>query len=124
MTIEERLKDLITAKYGSLRKFSEECEMPYGTVDAIIRRGINKANVQNIIKMCNVLEISTDALADGKIVSVQDLKLRNAEDLIEIIKQNVDVILVDGEHMTEEEFIVFSSVLDYSVDIVKRMREK
>lgn len=124
MTVEERLKDLIVRNYGSLRKFSEACEMPYGTVDTIIRRGINKANVQNIIKICNVLEISTDALADGMIVSVAELHQKNAENMIEDIKKNVDVLVVDGEPMTEDEFIVFSATLDYAVELVKRMRER
>lgn len=124
MTIEERLKDLMISHSGTVKAFADTVSLPYTTVDTILRRGIYNAGVSNIIKICNELEISTDALADGKIVTNRDLQLRNAEDLIEAIKKNVDIILVDGEHMTEEEFAVFSATLDFSIEVVKRMREK
>lgn len=49
MKIEEALKNLILSKYGTVKDFSLATELPYGTVDAILRRGIHKASVTNII---------------------------------------------------------------------------
>ena len=65
--LEQKLRELIISKYKSVRAFSEEADLPYTTVDSILKRGVEKANVKNIIKLCQVLDIDTDALASGKI---------------------------------------------------------
>ena len=44
-------------------------EVPCTTLDSILKRGIDKANVLNIIKICNALDIDIDALANGRIQS-------------------------------------------------------
>lgn len=67
MTIEEEVKRMITAKYGSLRQFAFEINIPYTTVQSIFNRGLDKAGIQNVISICQALGIDTDALADGKI---------------------------------------------------------
>lgn len=72
MKIEEELKNLILSKYKSLREFSIELNMPYSTLDTILKRGIQKASINNIIKICNCLDISTDELANEKIVAKND----------------------------------------------------
>lgn len=68
MSLEEELKNLILSKYKSLREFSIELDMPYSTIDSILKRGIDKASITNIIKICKRLNISADELADGCIV--------------------------------------------------------
>ncbi len=67
MTIEEEVKKMITAKYGSLRQFAFEINIPYTTAQSIFNRGLDKAGIQNVISICQALGIDTDALADGKI---------------------------------------------------------
>ena len=67
--IEDSLKNLILSRYRSVREFTTTIDMPYSTMDSIFKRGIRKANMDNIIKICNALEISADALANGEIVS-------------------------------------------------------
>lgn len=67
MTVEEELKELIISRYKSLRQFSIEIEMPYSTIDTMLKRGVGKAGILNVIKICQALAIDTDALADGKI---------------------------------------------------------
>lgn len=64
-TIENQLKELILTKYKSLREFTLKIEMPYSTFDTILKRGVNKANIINIIRICNELNISADKLAEG-----------------------------------------------------------
>ncbi|WP_427112394.1 helix-turn-helix domain-containing protein [Megasphaera sueciensis] len=68
MTIEEKLKNLILSKYKSIREFCISVDMPYSTIDSILRRGISKASIANIIKICRHFNISADALADEEIV--------------------------------------------------------
>ena len=66
-TSEDRLKEYILTKYKSVREFTCAIDMPYSTVDSIFKRGIRNASVDNIIKICEFLGISTDALINGQI---------------------------------------------------------
>ena len=71
---EERLKNLIIEKYGSVRQFSFKIDVPYTTVDSILKRGIDNSNVGNVIKICKALNISIDTLLDNKdIVRANDI---------------------------------------------------
>lgn len=57
--------------------------MPYSTLDTILKRGINKANVVNVIKICNALDINVDKLANGTIEnSTFSDRLANDETLL------------------------------------------
>lgn len=64
---EDKLKDFILSQYKSIREFTVAIEMPYSTIDSIFKRGVRKASVDNIIKICEFLNISTDALINGEI---------------------------------------------------------
>lgn len=64
--LENKLKELIIDKYGSVRQFSLKIDIPYTTVDSILKRGIDNSNVGNVIKMCKALNISIDSLLDSK----------------------------------------------------------
>lgn len=66
--IEERLKDYIKEKYGNVSAFCKEIGMANSTFATIMTNGIQCANVKNIIKICQALNISADELAKGNIV--------------------------------------------------------
>lgn len=72
--LEQKLKSLILEQYGSLSKFAEIVDMPWTTLDSVLKRGIKKSNVSNIIKICQELQISADELANGKIVGLSNLR--------------------------------------------------
>ena len=76
--LEQELKALIIDKNGTLSKFAEKIDMPWPTLDSVLKRGINKSNVSNIIKICQGLQISADELAKGNIIEIE--KLRNEND--------------------------------------------
>ena len=63
--LENKIKDMIINKYGSLRNFCNKIDVPYSTIDSILKRGIGKANVLNVIKICNALGLSVDSLKHG-----------------------------------------------------------
>lgn len=65
--IEQKIRDMICERFGSVKEFSLAINIPYTTVDSILKRGVEKANVVNIIKICAKLGIDTDALASGEI---------------------------------------------------------
>lgn len=58
--LEEKIKNLIIEKYGSVRQFALKIDVPYTTIDSILKRGIDNSNVSNVIKMCKALGISVD----------------------------------------------------------------
>ena len=67
---EDVLKNLILSKYKSIRDFTTQANMPYTTVDSVLKRGILKSNVDTVIKICQFLGISADALINGEIKSI------------------------------------------------------
>ena len=64
---EDLLKELILSKYKSILEFTNQIEMPYSTLDSIFKRGVRKASVENLIKICDALNISADSLVNGSI---------------------------------------------------------
>lgn len=69
MSVESDLKNLIIERYGTVKAFSQSVGLPNSTLDSIFRRGVLKASVTNIIKICDELGISADGLGEGKIVA-------------------------------------------------------
>lgn len=65
--VEERLKTLIIERYGNLKAFVVKIDMPWTTLDSILKRGVRKANVANIIKIAEELDIDVESLANGAI---------------------------------------------------------
>lgn len=72
MTIEENLKALMIEKSGSVNKFAHDCGLSTSTVATMFVRGVNKTNINTIIKICQGLHISADELARGNIAPVVD----------------------------------------------------
>lgn len=62
---EARIKEMIIDKYGSLKKFCEIIDMPWTTLDSILKRGISNSNITNVIKITKELKIDTESLASG-----------------------------------------------------------
>lgn len=67
--LELNLKEIIIDKYGSMKKFSEVINMPWTTLDSILKRGVANSNISNVLKITRELEIDAEKLIDGKIVS-------------------------------------------------------
>lgn len=79
MSIEEELKAAILSAHGSLREFAVSIDMPYSTLDSIFKRGLENASIRSIVKICDALEISADALAEGKIVPRRPIENASGE---------------------------------------------
>lgn len=70
MSVEEKLKQLILDRYKSVREFTQRINMSYSTLDSILKRGVANSSINNVVKICRALDISADALADGKIIDI------------------------------------------------------
>lgn len=125
MTTEDRLKQYILTRYKSIREFTQEIGLPYSTMSTILKRGVDNSSVQNIIKICQALKISTDELAEGRIVPASALvsKPVKVEDIIANTKQmlmNHDNLTLNGQKIDEAEVKNILNSLDLLLEIQKR----
>lgn len=97
MQAEERIKELIIAKYGNVRAFATESGISYTTVRSILERGIMNAKAENVFKICHLLGISPDTLAEWGVAEPQPT---NAHDIDNIIE---NAMMFDGKPLTEDD---------------------
>lgn len=124
MTIEEKLKELILSRYRSVLVFTNSIGMPYATMTSIFKRGINNSSVVNIIKICNALGISADALAQNRIEPIQSqiTDITELNDIVIELKEKTPVTL-NGELLTANEVKTIVDALEISIEMVKRNRK-
>lgn len=87
--LEEKIKELIIEKYGSVRQFALKIDIPYTTIDSILKRGIDNSNVSNVIKMCKALGISVDKSIEANEL-ISNLNFDNAT-LIDIDSDTIQI---------------------------------
>lgn len=88
---EIRLKEIIIERYGSLKKFCETINMPWTTLDSILKRGVANSNITNVMKITKELRLDTESLASGTIKNV------SKDEPVTIAAH------FDGDEYTEEE---------------------
>lgn len=71
--VEHELKELILSRYGNLKRFSDEIGIAWSTLDGVLKRGVNKANITSLIKICEGLNIDCESLYYGRILPKQEL---------------------------------------------------
>lgn len=130
MTIEEKLKDYILHRYKSLREFTNAVDIPYTTMDSILKRGIGNSSVNNVIKICKALHISADALANGEIVPRYEKNPEpksNLRDIVNDAKARLsgeNYIVINGKPVYIETVEPIIDALDIGFEMVKRKSEK
>lgn len=119
MSLEDELRELIINKYRSIRQFSIEANIPATTIQSMLNSGIQNAGVKKVMRICDILGLETDALADGYIkekvvnsnsITVNELNyIKKYRALDEHGKDMVDTVLQkEYERRTEhaKEFIM------------------
>lgn len=91
---EMKIREMIISRYGSLKKFCEIIQMPWTTLDSILKRGFANSNITNVMKITKELGIDTESLALGEII---DSKSKN------IPYASTIAAHFDGDDFTEEE---------------------
>lgn len=97
MQAEERIKELIIAKYGNVRAFATESGISYTTVRSILERGIMNAKAENVFKICHLLGISPDTLAEWGVTEQQPTSSHDIDNIIE------NAMMFDGKPLTEDD---------------------
>ena len=88
--LESKLKSLIIERYGSLKKFTEIIDMPWTTLDSILKRGIANSNITNVLKITRELGLDAGRLVDGELCKISSSPTTLAAHF-------------DGDEYTEEE---------------------
>lgn len=129
MSIEEKLKGLILTRYRSLREFTNAIDMPYQTMDSILKRGVDKASISNIIKICKALDISADELANGNLVpsSLRHSTLEMTEiiDILDFVKFNLlerADLTIEGIPADEGDLQLLSDGLTITMELLKKRK--
>lgn len=84
----EIIEKLIAEKFPNVKAFAETIQIPYTTLKSMLSRGIGNASVDNVIKVCKGLGITTDQLVE----------MANKDGDLDTIAAHHD-----GEEWTEEE---------------------
>ena len=123
MTIEEKLKALILERYKSVREFCQVVDMPNSTVDSIFRRGIANSSVANVIKICKVLNISADELAEGRITFNIRKNVTESVEISEILADTKERLAygydltLDGDKVDRESIDSIINAMDIGVEM-------
>lgn len=131
MTIEEQLKDLIVRKYGTMSNFTQIIGMPQSTFTTIMRRGVNRASIDNIFTICKELDISADYLAQGKIVTNDSIMgshsvFTELTAMVQYMKLNENEFrdfTVDGKALSLNESKFLLDTLEVAIDLIIYRRE-
>lgn len=103
--------------------------MPYQTMDSILKRGVDKASVSNIIKICKALDISADELANGYLVpnGLRHTAIEMTEiiDILEFVKSNFldrSDLTIEGVPADEEDMRLLSDGITITMELLKRRK--
>lgn len=121
--IEIKLKEMIIKKYGSLKKFCEIINMPWTTLDSILKRGIANSNISNVLKITKELNINTELLVAGII------KPNSGEELLDyyndMVSKIIDKIKESGYTVLETDSPLDNTIIikDNSGKLIKSTSE-
>ena len=129
MSTEEKLKEYILGRYNSIREFALTVDMSNSTVDSILRRGIGNSSVSNIIKICKVLNISVDELANGNIVPINTYKkaeprIFEVNDILADVKTQLihcDGLTLDGKPANKESINTIIQAMSIGEEMAKKV---
>lgn len=118
-------------RYSSLREFTIESDIPYSTVNAILKRGIANSSLSNVSKICKALNISLDELEHDRIVplyksdnSEESIELSNLVQFYKFKLQKLEDITLDDIPLTDNEKYFVVDNLDIMLEQIRRKRER
>ena len=134
----EIIRKLINEKSTSVKAFAESIDIPYTTLRSMLERGIGNASVDNVLKVCKGLGITTDELekiANGEEINKKpeftskderDIQ-RELEKMIQGLESNNAYAAFDGEtmeEMDEEDKELLIASLENSLRLAKRLAKQ
>jgi hypothetical protein len=108
MSLESEIKQIIINRYGTLAEFSRHSKIAYTTIDSMLKRGIKNANVLNVIKLCDALNISVDKIRNGLIEPAEVENITQNDFFLEV-KTLLEKNLSEEQKMQIVSFLKFVS---------------
>ena len=115
-TTENRIKEIIINRYGSLKKFCEIIDMPWTTLDSILKRGFSNSNITNVMKISHELNLDNESLASGRIVDFVEREVVERKDNPKII-QYYDQLNDIGKHEAEKRVEELTYLPQYTLEV-------
>ena len=119
MTIENQLRELILLNYGSLREFTFNIGLPYSTLSTILKNGIMTANISNVVKICDALNIKINELVEGRLV--ENIP---GEKLLDVEKIKAPGVKIKGQILDENTEKLLISSVDLIYQLALKMYQK
>lgn len=63
MSIEDTIKQEILSQYKSVRAFTQALNIPYSTIDSMLKKGVRGTAVQTVIRVCDSLGLDLNAIS-------------------------------------------------------------
>lgn len=73
MNIEDQLKQIILERYKSVRAFAQTFDIPYSTLDSVLKRGIQNAGIGTIIKIFDALDLDIESVKENNLKKASSL---------------------------------------------------
>lgn len=130
--IDEKLKQYILSKYGSVQAFVNDTTLKYTTVLTILKRGVNNSNAQNVLEICRVLDISADELADGRITPLADapkfdgepMQVEDLRRLARIMAYQQMLVGKEKEPLTPDDIQTVDDAIEIAIEMIKRRHKR
>lgn len=127
MTVEERLQELIKERYGSVLKFSQAAGLANSTTVGVLQRGVGKSGYQTLSRICDELNISVEALGEGRIVPLYERRagVEQAENIISSAVTAIydtETVTFGEVPLTDDERKLLANALELSLELLKRGR--
>lgn len=100
----EMIKQLIDRGWKSRRSFAEHAGIPASTLTSMLERGIGNASVDNVLKVCAGLGISTDELLR---LSEENSSTTSNPSSIQTIAAHIDEDVTESEIEDIKKYIEF-----------------
>lgn len=133
----EIIKNLIKESGYSRRAFAEKIGIPPTTLQSMLTRGLGKASVDNVVKVCKGLGITTDELevmADPSTkTELPELNLKDEKDIQKKLEDMINDLSNDGfaafdghaiDEMDEEDRELLKASLENSLRLAKRIAKQ
>lgn len=118
-------------RYSSLREFTIKSNIPYSTVNAILKRGIANSSLSNVSKICKALNISVDELEHNRIVPLdstdnneEQIELDNLIQFYKFKLQKAENITLDNIKLNDNEKYLILDSMDILLEQLRRKRER
>ena len=106
MTIEERLKNLINSRYGTVLEFCNATNFKNSTLQTVFKRGVTNTSSRTIFQLCDLLSLDPASLYYGELKSSKPKK-KSPSDPVDVIEYIAGMetapLTYKGEELTDDQ---------------------